>query len=151
MHRSIQGPTSRRRSPRHADRRVPIKCAPDFAPTDGSIRVLTHPDRRHSRVRGVGRFDSVASPATLAGSTTHFHVYYTNRLGKIGSEIALAALDKCERDYKILADFFEYQDSLMFNVIIAPLSPQIDGSGGAYHRSCLAKDLYCDAQTTPII
>jgi hypothetical protein len=51
----------------------------------------------------------------------------------------------------MLADFFGQKESLMFNVIIAPLSAQMDGRGGAYHHSCLARDLYCDAQTTPII
>ena len=119
MNRSIiPGQTSRRRSPVRVNRQVPIKCAPDFAPTDGSLRILAHPGWRHSSLRGAARFDPVASPATLAGSTTHFHVYYANLLGKPGNEIAQAALEKCERDYKLLADFFGQKDSLMFNVKI---------------------------------
>ena len=96
-------------------------------------------------------FDPVAWPATLAGSTPHFHVYYANVLGQAGQSIAQSALKNCERDYKTLSGYFGLKQSLQFNIILAPLSEQMDGTGGAYHHSCLASDLYCDVQLTPDI
>jgi hypothetical protein len=93
----------------------------------------------------------VATPATLAGSTIHFHVYYANVLGQGGITVAQAVLKNCERDYQSIAEFFAQQHSLQFNILIAPLSTQMNGTGGAYHHSCLATDLYCDVQLTPNI
>jgi hypothetical protein len=101
--------------------------------------------------RTASRFDPVATPATLVGSTAHFHVFYAARLGQPGESVAQAALKNCERDYQRLAEFFAHQEPLQFNIIVAPLSEQMDGTGGAYHHSCLATDLYCDVQLTPTI
>lgn len=114
-------------------------------------RVFVHP--KHQGVFKVRStwFDPVAWPATLAGSTPHFHVYYANVLGQAGQSIAQSALKNCERDYKTLTGYFGLKQSLQFNVILAPLSEQMDGTGGAYHHSCLASDLYCDVQLTPDI
>ena len=116
----------------------------------GNVRVLVHPKHRQMR-RAAWQFDPVAYPAVLAGSTEHFHVFYAHRLGHSGANVAEAALKNCERDYKKLAEFFGQQKSLQFRIIIAPLSRQMDGTGGAYHHSCLATDLYCDVQLTPQI
>ena len=117
----------------------------------GGHRVFVHP--KHQGVFKVGstQFDPVARPATLAGSTPHFHVYYANVLGPAGQSIAQSALKNCERDYQTLSGYFGLQQALQFNIIIAPLSEQMDGTGGAYHHSCLATDLYCDVQLTPTI
>jgi hypothetical protein len=110
-------------------------------------RIFAHPERL--RRAGPPQFDPVASPATLAGSTPHFHVYYASVLGQAGDKVAQAVLKNCERDYKILSGFFGQQQELAFNIVVAPLSQQMDGSGGAYHHTCLATDLYCDVQLTP--
>jgi len=114
-------------------------------------RILAHP--KHPRVRRWATLglDPIATPATLAGLTEHFHVYYANVLGQSGDKIAQAALKNCEQDYQKLTQFFGQQQSLQFRIIIAPLSQQMDGTGGAYHHSCLATDLYCDVQLTPKI
>ena len=119
-------------------------------------RILVHPDHvREQPIRqvgtGVSRFDPVASPATLAGSTPHFHVYYANILAQSGDKVAQAVLKNCERDYQTISGFFGQGQSTQFNIIIAPLSRQMNGSGGAYHHSCPAIDLYCDVQLTPTI
>src|SRR5262249_23222727 len=102
---------------------------------------------REARVR-VPRFDYLA---TLAGSTTHFNVYYANALGQAGDKVAQAVLRNCERDYQTLSGFFGQQQSIQFNIIIAPLSQQMDGTGGAYHHTCQATDLYCDVQLKPTV
>jgi hypothetical protein len=96
-------------------------------------------------------FDPVASPAVLAGSTAHFHVYFASVLGQSGDRIAQSVLKNCERDYQAIAGFFAQQQSVQFKVLVAPLSSQLDGTGGAYHHSCLATDLYCDVQISPSI
>ena len=73
------------------------------------------------------------------------------RLGQPGQSIAQSALKNCERDYQTLTGYFGLKQSLQFNIILAPLSEHMDGTGGAYHHSCLATDLYCDVQLTPDI
>ena len=114
-------------------------------------RVFVHPKRQGVfKVRST-RFDPVAWPPTLAGSTPHFQVYYASVLGQGGQSIAQSALKNCERDYQTLTGYFGLKQSLQFNIILAPLSEHMDGTGGAYHHSCLATDLYCDVQLTPDI
>ena len=119
-----------------------------MCPTD---RIFVHPEQLRAARPGPPQFDAVATPATLAGSTAHFHVYYASVLGQAGTKVAQSALKNCERDYQTLSEFFAQQSPQRFNIVIAPLSQQMDGSGGAYHHSCLATDLYCDVQLTPNI
>ena len=113
-----------------------------------SHKILHHP-RMRARV-GAG-FDPVATPATLVGATEHFHVYYAAVLGSSGDKIAQAVLNNCERDYKAIAGYFGQQHSVTMRVLICPLSRNLDGTGGAFHHSCLATDLYSDVQVTPTI
>src|ERR1043165_5474055 len=116
---------------------------------NGPMRVFAHPQRPFGVRRRAVNFDPVARPAALVGSTEHFHVYYAKVLGQPGLEIAQAVLKKCERDYKTLHDLFGLNRSLVFNIIVAPLSRKLDGSGGAYHHTCRSTDLYCDVQISP--
>jgi hypothetical protein len=90
-------------------------------------------------------------PATLSGSTAHFNVYVAPVLGQAGETLSQGILKNCERDYQILSGFFAQPKALHFNIIVAALSQHMDGTGGAYHHTCLATDLYCDAQVTPNI
>jgi len=129
-------------NPRAAARRC-MACA-------SSHRILRH-RRRQLQGPAIARFDPVATPATLVGSTEHFHVFYASILGTAGDKIAQGVLNNCERDYKTIAGYFAQQQSLMFQVLVAPLSRNMDGTGGAYHHSCSATDLYCDVQVTPAI
>jgi hypothetical protein len=115
----------------------------------GKNRVFAHPERFRTARLGPPQFDPVASPATLAGSTPHFNVYYASVLGPAGDKVAQAVLKNCERDYKSLSGFFGQQQELAFNIVVAPLSQQMDGTGGAYHHTCLATDLYCDVPLIP--
>jgi hypothetical protein len=115
-----------------------------------ATRIFRHPSR-FPQVQRIRRFDPVASPAILAGSTVHFHVYFASVLGQSGDRIAQSVLKNCERDYQAISKFFAQQQSLQFSVLVAPLSSQMDGTGGAYHHSCLATDLYCDVQISPTI
>ena len=149
MYRSISPRRTHLRRPL-APQRPPV-CPAEISPARRAVKVFAHPDRPPVASLAPVRFDPVASPASLAGSTPHFHVYYASILGQGGNQIAQAALKNCERDYKTLADFFGQQQSLIFNVVLAPLSAQMDGSGGAYHHGCGDTDLYCDVQITPNI
>jgi hypothetical protein len=80
-------------------------------------------------------------------------VYYAALLGKTGEKIAQAVLGNCESDYTTIAGFFgqEPPSSVKFHVLAAPLSRHLDGSGGAYHHTCRAANLYCDVQATPTV
>jgi hypothetical protein len=83
-----------------------------------------------------------------AGSTADFNVYYATSLGNKGQEVANAVLQKCQADGQTLSGYFNVPTPHC-NVIVAPLSTGHDGSGGAYHHTCLDADLYCDVQFHP--
>lgn len=87
-------------------------------------------------------------PVTLAGSTQHFNSYFVPSLGANGQTVAQAVLAGCEKDYQTLCQYFGINVP-HFNVIVAPLSHAGDGTGGAFHQTCLSSDLYCDIQTNP--
>lgn len=89
-------------------------------------------------------------PAASVGKTANFQVWYATALRQPGFDIATAVLARVEKDYQTLAQYFGLQTS-GFNIIIAPLSQSSDGSGGAYHHSCISADLYCDAQIYPVV
>jgi hypothetical protein len=95
--------------------------------------------------QGVAAAPQFDYPARLVGKTTHFAVYSARSLRQPGQAIAQAVLQRCESDYAQLAVDFALQPA-HFNIVVAPLSPGHDGTGGAYHHSCIASDLYCDAQ-----
>ena len=136
-----------KRSPRVLSIPRPPVCGLKKRSDKGRPRVFAHPQRSSIRPRQQAvDFDRVARPAALAGSTEHFHVYYSKVLGQPGFEIAQATLKKCEHDHKTLLDLFGLNRSLIFNIIVAPLSRGLDGSGGAYHHTCRSTDLYCDVQ-----
>ncbi|MDE2095685.1 MAG: hypothetical protein KGL39_00380 [Patescibacteria group bacterium] len=64
-------------------------------------------------------------------------------------KVAKAVLDSADADFQRLQMLFG--DAVVFpsvTVIVAPLSSTNDGTGGAYHQSCDATDLYCDADFT---
>jgi len=137
--------------PNQRGRRVgPQRRLARKATLQGNLRILSRPSHPQIR-RAASRFDPLATPATLAGSTKHFHVFYAERLVPSGASVARGVLKNCERDYQTLAEICMQQGPLQFNIVIAPLSEQMDGTGGAYHHSCLATDLYCDVQLTPTI
>ncbi len=83
-------------------------------------------------------------PATLAGSTAHFQVYYETGFAN-GPAIAAGVLAMVETDYAALSQWFGGLPlpTLPLNVILVP------GIGGAYHYGCAAVDLYCDADNGP--
>lgn len=81
-------------------------------------------------------------PATLQGSTAHFHVYYQTGFAN-GPIIANGVLASCENEYNYLVSTFGFTPpGLPMNIIIKP------GIGGAYHYGCSATDLYCDGDTS---
>jgi len=114
-------------------------------------RVLEHPDAAIAHVPQQAAAGAVEAPqvgfdypATKRGSTAHFVVYYDPSLGADGITIADAVLATCEPDYDRISAYFGGLTPSTMNVIIAP------GIGGAYHYGCDGKDIYCDAQTSPL-
>jgi hypothetical protein len=75
------------------------------------------------------------------GSTTHFVVFYDDRLGGNGPTLADAVLATAERDYSQLQAWFGgiTPAALPFTVNIVP------GQGGASHATCADTTLTCDA------
>ena len=83
------------------------------------------------------------------GSTANFHVYSATSLGAQGQQVGNAVLQKCEADAQTLSGYFNVPVQRC-NIIVAPLSQNQDGTGGAYHHTCIDADLYCDVQFNPI-
>ena len=84
------------------------------------------------------------------GSTANFSVYSATALGAQGQQVGQAVLGRCEADGQQLSGYFNVPVQRC-NIIVAPLSQNEDGSGGAYHHSCIDADLYCDVQLNPAI
>jgi hypothetical protein len=73
----------------------------------------------------------LAPQLTLAGSTTHFKIFFDNSLGTFGQTLANAMLATCEQDYARLKEYFAVDpDNLPFTVQIVPVTP---GHGGGSH------------------
>jgi len=82
------------------------------------------------------------------GSTANFNVYSATSLGAQGHQVGNAVLQKCEADAQTLSGYFNVPVQHC-NIIVAPLSQNQDGSGGAYHHNCIDADLYCDVEFHP--
>jgi hypothetical protein len=114
-------------------------------------RILAHPHTRkrlQERERAKEGFDY--PNVVLQGSTQHFNVNYDTDLGADGQMIANGVLASCESEYNTLSFLFGITNPpQQFNIIIAPLDPSGQGSGGAFHYGCNGTDLYIDAKTVP--
>ena len=82
-------------------------------------------------------------PDNLRGRTRHFAVYVDPALGRDGQKDADFVLARCEADYARISVYFGGLKPGPFNVIL------FAHSTGAYHNTCGATDLFCDAQTQP--
>jgi hypothetical protein len=86
-------------------------------------------------------------PATQVGATGNVTVYYDPDLGSQGQDLANQLVNAVTAPYNDMENFFGITGGAV-NVIIAPLSGNNDGSGGAYHYGCdftTGGTLYLDA------
>lgn len=79
-----------------------------------------------------GAFDYPATQVGVAGNIT---VYYDPDLGSDGLSLATQLLNAVTIPYQDMQNFFGVAGGTA-DVIIAPLSGNNDGSGGAYHYGC---------------
>jgi hypothetical protein len=82
-------------------------------------------------------------PANLQGETAHFAVYADPALGADGKQDAAVVLAKCEADYAAVSGYFGGLAAGPFAVIL------FSNPNGAYHMTCAATDLFCNAATGP--
>lgn len=86
-------------------------------------------------------------PATFVGSVGSISVYYDQNLGAKGLSLAQQFQNVASRPYQDMVTFFGVNGGAV-QVVIAPLSGNNDGSGGAYHYGCdfnSGGTLYLDA------
>src|SRR5256885_16754318 len=83
------------------------------------------------------------TPGNLQGQTQHFAVYVDPALGADGRQDAQGVLARCEADYATVSGYFDGLGAGPFSVIL------FSNPGGAYHMSCAATDLFCDAKSPP--
>ncbi len=101
---------------------------------------------RMAAVKAITRsmFDYPTTLVGVSGSTT---VYYDPVLGAKGLANAQFLLVRVDAAYQVCQGYYGIPGSPV-NLIVAPLSGQNDGSGGAYHYACQfqgGSDLYVDA------
>lgn len=111
------------------------------------LRIFAKPQLGEHMARRIAAAASATGfdfPATLAGKTTHFQVYYQTGFAN-GPAIAQGVLATCERDYNAQVSFLSgiQIPTLPVNILIG------SGIGGAYHYGCAAVDLYCDGDSSP--
>jgi hypothetical protein len=82
-------------------------------------------------------------PGNLRGQTQHFAVYVDPARGHSGLLDADTVLAECEADYARVSGYFGGVSAGPFSVIL------FSNPNGAYHMTCAATDLFCDAKTNP--
>jgi hypothetical protein len=102
--------------------------------------------RKNLAVAAPPAFDFPTQPVgtTPDGNVT---LYYDPSLGPRGAQLAQQLLTTVGQTYADCQTFFNIPGQPI-NVIIAAVNNMTDGSGGAYHNSCLftsGGNLYCDA------
>jgi hypothetical protein len=91
--------------------------------------------------------DQFDYPTTQVGVVGNVTVYYDPALGAAGLSLAKQMLNSVSGPYNDMERFFGIAGGTV-NLVIAPLSGNNDGSGGAYHYGCdftSGGTLYCDA------
>ena len=74
-------------------------------------------------------------PSTLVGTTGNITIYYATSLGDSGLALANAMLGVVDGPYNDMETFFGISGGPV-TVVIAPLSGNNEGGGGAYHYGC---------------
>lgn len=98
-------------------------------------------------LRAVPALPALAVPA----ATAHFNIAAVPSLAGQADAIVHAVAATCESDYLRLTALFGIAPPPSFTITLANLSKMVDGTGGAYHMTCDATDLYCDVQLTPTV
>lgn len=123
-----------------------------------SLRPLIHPRAtiQHRAVAlALGAEQAAPSgfdyPVQLIRQTLSSSIYVDPALGQAGVDVANYAAERRDGDNATLRQYFGMINVPHMNILIAPLSPGRDGTGGAYHYGCGAAglDLYCDVRLVP--
>lgn len=85
-----------------------------------------------------------ASRTKTAQSPAGVQVYYEDSLGRAGAECAAAVLAGVDSAFAQLNSLFGFAVVPGEAIVVADLSGQQDGTGGAYHDTCESRTYYCD-------
>jgi acylphosphatase len=109
------------------------------------------PNRAVRKARTAEQLNAAAPhldyPATQVGTVGNMTLFYDPSLGAQGLALAQQFLNVANRPYQDMVSFFGINGGAV-QVVIAPLSGNNDGSGGAYHYGCdfvSGGTLYLDA------
>lgn len=112
------------------------------------MNVLSHPQYAATLDHETLRLSRIQSgfdyPATLASSTTYCDIYYATSLGALGATCAANMRPEVDGQYSTCFQWFGMINQPRAKIVISPLSTFHDGTGGAYHYSCVDPTLYCD-------
>jgi hypothetical protein len=102
-----------------------------------------HRTRVVAAARAVIKPIQLKVPGNLRGQTQHFAVYVDPALGTGGQKDADVVLATCETDYARISGYFGGLSAGPFSVIL------FSNPNGAFHMTCAATDLFCDATINP--
>jgi hypothetical protein len=112
------------------------------------MNILAHPLQSFAPDLAALRLSRVQSgfdyPVTLASSTTYCDIYYATSLGTLGAQCAANLRPEVDGQYSTCFEWFGMINQPRAKIVISPLSTFHDGTGGAYHYSCVDPTLYCD-------
>ena len=100
----------------------------EFLP-HGAVRKARTPEQLTAAAVGLDY------PATQVGTVGNMTLFYDPALGAQGLALAQQFLNVANRPYQDMVSFFGINGGAV-QVVIAPLSGNNDGSGGAYHYGC---------------
>jgi hypothetical protein len=115
--------------------------------TMSSMRVFKTTGK-HWSIPFKGTRDQLDYSVTKVGNTAHVTILSAVPLGNNGWMIGEGMLRHVEDDFLHIEKLFGVPLPAM-NIVLAPLSPNSNGTGGAYHYGCGVVDLYCDVQFNP--
>ena len=112
------------------------------------MNILAHPTSSFTPDHATLRISRIQSgfdyPVTLAATTNNCDIYYATTLGTGGAQCAAKLQPEVDGQYATAFEWFGMINQPRAKIIIAPLSTFHDGTGGAYHYSCVDPTLYCD-------
>lgn len=95
---------------------------------------------------------NISGTSVGSGKTAHFSVFCMPALLPDATPIVNSVLACCENDYNTLCSYFKLANPpTNFTVTLTGLSTYLNGTGGAFHQSCQATDLYCDVKLNPMV
>lgn len=89
---------------------------------------------------------SLDFPASKVGQSRYVSIYSATALGSAGVQLGRTMQNHIDSYCALNSLLFRSRMTLPCTLVLSPLSPNHDGSGGAYHYSCTGTTIYVDVR-----